>query len=254
MFGRNRALPTPFYQADGPIGAPLAPVTPPVEDTLSGGEQNLQQQVDDKNKFDSNQDMWQTPKAKEPVISAKPAPSLDATFSDYVKDLDFGINLTPNHFDPGTNEDGSVGTELTALNSAMQAGMQGMYKKLLGDMTAMLQAHGTRLETQVMGRVNNSQTTRDAVASLNTAIPSAADPNIAPVAQAAKAAFLRNGDSDEIANEKTQQFLAYALETLAPDLNLTVAPQGSPGTRPYQNRPQSETKPDWAAIMMAKPE
>lgn len=230
--------------------------TPAVDPTQTSTPQatpdpNLSDQNNKKDSFDPNINIWDNPTSDDSTKPSGDKPgdkkSLSQTLDEYVSGLNFAPEINASHFEVG--EEGGQLPITQVLNETMK----GMYRQMLGDLTQMMQAHGTKLQNDVMAQMDSTFNTRDAVASLEAAIPSANDPNIRPVAQAVKAAFLRNGNSDADANEMTRQFLQHATQKLSGDLNLDVAPAGSPGSGGFNNnRPHAEDI-NWVEVLSQKP-
>lgn len=202
----------------------------PVEGA-EGGENNPQG-------FDlSRGNIWEQPKPK-PVEQTNQnqngGPSNNGTpqnvdpmegFKNYVKGLDFSAQLSPEDIQNFVQKGDHKG-----LTAALNKANQGVYERTMLDASKMLNTSIDKAVATAVEKATGAFKTDKSLDFLNTSIPIAKNPNVAPVAQAAYGSFIKNGKTQEEAVGLVRDFLGAMGKLRNEDLGLPKTPSNSPGS------------------------
>lgn len=167
-------------------------------------------------------------------------------FNNYVNKLDFKFALSPESVQKFIQQGDHKG-----LSDAITASHREVYRQTMLDASKMLNTSIEKAVNSAVEKATGAYKTDKAVDYLNTSIPIAKNPNVAPVAQAAYGAFLKAGKSQEDAVKGVRDFLSSIKSLKNEDLGLPKAPSGSPGNgRLRESGQQSDTEDmvDWLAF------
>lgn len=231
----------------------------------SNNQNNSSQVQPPEDQFDPHRNIWDTPQSENPPRQTgdnarntqqqqpQQRKSVSEVLRERAQSLSFGPEIGADDFAALTSE--SDETSFESLNNKFNSLGQNLYEHILGDTYRMLQGMQERIVQEIDNRISNTINTRDSIASLQEAIPEARDPNIQPIAEAVKAAFLRNGNDDAKANDMTKQFLRHAATQLAGSLDLDIVDnQANPGDSSFTRPRRNQQDIDWAAIMKGETE
>ena len=139
--------------------------------------------------------------------------------------------------------------DFTGMNAGLTKSMQDGVKQTLLMTAKMLNAFETRM-TEKMGTIsNNNVSMRDARNALQTAIPSAKNPGMAPIIEGIFAQAMKHTQGDSAkAIEATKGFMKQMTTMQAADLGMQVTPPGSPGFGgdPANSGDSGDMPTDWA--------
>lgn len=163
------------------------------------------------------------------------------TFAEYVSQLNFDADPNVAQSLVSAMNDGNM----EDVSKIFQKFGQQIYTKAVEDASRMLDTHGRRIETDLLKKVDGKFSTRDMRGSLEEAVVIAKNPNIAPIAEALKTTFMRQGKSDEQANTQVQRFLLEMSGMVQETLGSPPANRPGDGS----NASTEASEPNWAEIL-----
>ena len=201
---------------------------------------------------DNFADYWKPPQAPEGSRSAESANAAQQTstsgeeknpldaFERHVNTLDFGQVMTPDI--QAELADGNF----DKFNTAIAGTLRNVVQQTVMMTARMIDAAGKTSKDETAKMIRGHLSSSDATKALHAAIPAAANPAIAPIAEGVMAQALRRSSGDTgKAIEMTKAFLTQMATVTGKDLGMTVVPTGQPGSGGLLSNAESGGEIDW---------
>lgn len=190
-----------------------------------GGQQQQQQQQQqssgnnsDDISIDSFGSMWDTPDTKTTTQQQpnQQQPNANDAFANHMKGIDFtnGVDLSTVQADL---QEGNM----DSMQAAMSQVAQNSYKAAMTNMNQVVNDRVTKAVEQAVAQSSQNLDGREAINSLNTALPFTKEKAIAPLANKVFQQFARaEGATVQSAIKKTKEYFAQTFITAQDDLDL----------------------------------
>lgn len=130
-------------------------------------------------------------------------PSQEEQFNNYINSRDFGFTMSQEDIQNFVSQG-----DVKGLTNAVNSAMRNSYRSMMLDASRMVNNAVDRAVEQAVQKATGMYQGDKNRMALEQAVPIAANPNVAPIAQAIQKQFLKSGKSLDEANKGVQAFFA----------------------------------------------
>lgn len=209
-----------------------------------GGENNSENNVDNFSNLWENEDNKETENNNTNntnTANAEPANNAADAFKNHIDGLDLTAGIDMNKISEGIKEG-----NFEDLTSAFKTVAGNAYQNAIMDSTKIMDAKIEKAVSNAVSQAKGNYQADQATQQLHTALPFTKDAAIAPVATAVMTQLIGKGKSSEEAIMGVKAFFAQTSKLSAKDLDLQIAPAGTPngGRRGNNVFPAVDTEDD----------
>jgi len=188
-----------------------------------------------------------------PVAPAAPVAATPAQTPSETAMAQFDTRVAGLQFDAFTPTDEQTAAifdnrDLSALNDFMHTGFRSVYKSAMIDAVRMMNTMQTNIMKNVRTEAQSVTDQNSNINALRAALPFTANPNMAPIADAALQTQLGAGKNIDEAISIVRAFFEQSAQISSKDLGLNLPPSGEPGTGNFRQGAEGE-EIDWTKLL-----